>query len=135
MKQNLILIGIGVLALHLSFSVPALSETRTFKEVAVEINGTKFWLPSQLTVKKGDKVEIYPISKIPGQNPVHGFAIKKFGVEVLVNDQGIISDAKDSQGKPQIKDKIEFTATEVGIFPMHCQLHPGHVGGQLIVLE
>lgn len=30
---------------------------------------------------------------------------------------------------------IEFTADKEGIFPMHCQLHPGHVGGQLVVMK
>ena len=28
---------------------------------------------------------------------------------------------------------VEFTADKVGVFPYSCQLHPAHVGGQLVV--
>jgi len=30
--------------------------------------------------------------------------------------------------------QIEFTADKEGIFPIICQLHPAHVGGELVVL-
>lgn len=109
------------LCLNFATASTALSgETRSFQEVAVEINGTKFWFPSVITVKKGDLVKIHLVSKIGGQNNIHGFAIDQFKVEALADDKG--------------KD-IEFTATKAGIFPIRCHLHPAHVGGQLVVLE
>ena len=90
------------------------------QEVAVEIDGTKFWFPSTITVKKGDTVKIHLVSKVPGSNPVHGFAIDAYKVQEVI----------DAKGKD-----IEFVADKAGIFPIRCQLHPGHVGGELVVLE
>jgi nitrosocyanin len=88
--------------------------------VAVEIDGTKFWFPSSITVKKGDTVKIHAVSKVPGTPSVHGFSIPAYKVEVVADEKG--------------KD-VEFVADKAGIFPINCQLHPAHVGAQLIVLE
>ena len=106
----------------LLFAATSFAEVRSFQEVAVEVNGTKFWLPSSITVKKGDSVKIHVVSKVPGdpKASVHGFAIDQFKIQEVV----------DAKGKD-----IEFVADKAGIFPIHCQLHPAHVGGQLIVLE
>lgn len=98
----------------------ALAETRSFTAVSVEIDGTKFWLPSSFTVKKGDKVKFKIVSKVPGTNSIHGFTIKDFNVV----------ETADTKGKD-----IEFIADKSGIFPLQCHLHPAHVGAQLIVLE
>lgn len=104
------------------FLVPVISyaETQTIQEVAVEVNGTKFWIPSTITVKKGDTVKIHAVSKIPGENSVHGFAIDAYKIQEVADTKG-----KDFQ----------FVADKAGIFPIRCQLHPAHIGGQLVVLE
>jgi len=101
-------------------SLSAFAETRSFNEFAVEVDGVKFWLPSTIVVKKGDVVKIHAVSKIPGANSVHGLAIDAFKIQEVVDTKG--------------KD-ITFTADKAGIFDMRCQLHPPHVGGQLVVLE
>ena len=98
----------------------AAGEVRTLQAVAIEAGGTKFWLPSTIVAKKGDTVKIHAVSKVPGANNVHGFAIDEFKVEALVDDKG--------------KD-FEFVASKAGIFPIRCHLHPAHIGGQLVVLE
>src|SRR4051812_15773926 len=113
MLSNLVL-ALSVLGL----SAASYAETRTFNAVAVEIDGTKFWLPSTFYVKKGDKVKFHLINKVPGAGSVHGFAIADYKVQEVVDTKG--------------KD-IEFTADKEGIFPINCQLHPAHIGGQLIV--
>ena len=93
---------------------------RKFTEVSVLIGETKFWLPSTIVVNEGDKVEITLKNQVPGaQNNQHGFAIPAYGIEKIV-----------TAGKPE---KVEFTADKPGLFVFGCQLHPGHVGGQLIV--
>ena len=108
------------LAFVMSFiSAAAFAETHTIQEVAIEMNGVKFWIPSTIVVKKGDTVKIHAVSKIGGKNNIHGFAIDPFKVEALVNDKGM---------------DIEFVADKAWIFPIRCQLHPGHIGGQLVVL-
>jgi nitrosocyanin len=98
----------------------AFATERQFNITAVEINGTKFWFPSTLTVKKGDVVKIHAVSKVPGENSVHGFAIKDYNIAEVIDTKG--------------KD-IQFTADRDGIFPISCHLHPAHIGGQLVVLK
>ena len=103
-------------------SLSAHAGTRIIHAAAVEVNGTKFWMPSTIVVKKGDDVVIQAKSLVPGApgTSVHGFAIEDFNVAEVV----------DAKGK-----EIRFKASKVGIFPIHCQMHPTHVGGQLVVLE
>ena len=95
-------------------------ETRSFELHAIEVNGTKYWQPSTLTVRQGDTVKLKLISKVPGANSVHGFAIDAFSVQEVA----------DTQGK-----EVSFVASKAGIFPIRCHLHPAHIGGQLVVLQ
>ncbi len=97
----------------------AFADTQKFVMNTVEIDGVKMWLPSTMVVKKGDNVEITATSRL-GKGTIHGFTIEGFK----------IVEAADEKGKV-----IKFTADKAGIFPFRCQLHPAHVGGQLVVLE
>lgn len=98
----------------------ASAATVKVREVAVETAGVKFWIPSTIVVKKGDDVVIDAVSKVPGKNSIHGFAIHDFNVAEVV----------DGKGK-----EIRFKADKAGVFPITCHMHPAHVGGQLVVLE
>ncbi len=98
----------------------ARAESRAFRMFTVDASGVKFWLPSAIIVKKGDSVKIEAVSKIPGANSIHGFEIAGFNVKELVNAKG---------------KTIEFKADRAGIFAIGCQLHPAHVGAQLVVLD
>ena len=91
---------------------------RTITLVNLEYEGTKIWLPGTIVVKKGTKVTLKLINNTP--SGVHGFQIPGYGVEAVVE-----------KGEPKT---VEFTADKVGIFETKCQLHPAHVGGQLVVL-
>ncbi len=86
----------------------------------VEYEGTKLWVPGTIVAHKGDKVKVNLINKIPSEPPNHGFAIDAFNVKEVVN-----------RGETK---SVEFVADKAGVFPIYCQLHPAHVGGQLIVL-
>jgi nitrosocyanin len=88
--------------------------------VAVEIDGSKFWLPGTLVAKKGQTVRLTLINKVPSDPNQHGFAIPAVGVAEVVD-----------RGETKT---VTFTADKEGVFPMICQLHPAHVGGQLVVL-
>jgi nitrosocyanin len=92
-----------------------------FTVVNVEYEGAKLWVPGTLVVKKGARVAIRLINDVPTEPNQHGFAIPDFGVAEIV-----------TRGEPRT---VEFTADRAGIFPIICQLHPAHVGGQLVVLE
>jgi len=89
--------------------------------VAVEYEGTKLWLPGTIVARKGDRVRLNLINKIPSEPAQHGFAIDAFKVAEVVN-----------RGQPRT---AEFVADKTGVFPIYCQFHPAHIGGQLIVLE
>ncbi len=129
-KLTALLLGITVFAASTLTYSKAFAETRTFQAIAVEISGTKFWLPSTMIVKKGDTVKIHAVSKIPGKNNIHGFQINDFKINALADDQGLL----DDKGKHSEND-IEFVASKAGIFTIRCQLHPAHIGGQLVVLD
>lgn len=92
-----------------------------FTVVNVEYEGTKMWLPGTLVVHKGDKVKIRLINNVKSDPNQHGFTIPAYNVAVVV-----------TRGEPTT---LEFVADKVGVFPIACQLHPAHVGGQLVVLE
>jgi nitrosocyanin len=93
---------------------------RKFTLDSVLLGQTKFWLPSTIVVDQGDQVELTLKNEVPGvQNIQHGFSIPGYNIATIV-----------TAGKPQ---KVSFTADKPGIFVFGCQLHPAHVGGQLIV--
>ena len=89
--------------------------------VNVEYEGAKIWVPSTIVAKKGDKVKIKLINNVPSDPNQHGYKIAAFNVEAVV-----------TRGEPKT---VEFVADKAGIFPIICQLHPAHVGGQLLVIE
>lgn len=94
---------------------------KEFTIVAIEYEGTKVWVPGTLIVKMGDKVKIKLINNIKAEPNSHGFAIDEFGVKTVV-----------TRGKPET---VEFIADKEGLFKIYCQLHPAHIGGQLLVIK
>jgi plastocyanin len=93
--------------------------TRSFTLVSVEVDGTKFWLPSAIAVEQGDKVKLTLINNVPGPSNQHGFTIPAYNITEVV-----------TRGTPKT---ITFVADKPGPFPYSCQLHPAHIGGSLIV--
>ena len=115
------LAGIACLV-ALAGSAPAAEPaTMTFTVVNLEYEGTKIWTPGTLVVKKGTKVTIKLINNVKSEPNQHGFAIPAYNIAKVVN-----------RGEPE---SVEFTADKAGVFPINCQLHPAHVGGELVVLE
>lgn len=94
---------------------------RSFTVVNIEYEGTKVWVPATLVVDKGDRVRIKLINNVTSDPNQHGYAIAEFNVAAIVD-----------RGEPKT---VEFVADKAGIFPITCQLHPAHVGGQLVVLD
>jgi nitrosocyanin len=77
-------------------------------------------VPSTIVAKKGQTVRLTLVNKVPSDPNQHGFAIPAFGVAEVV-----------TRGENKT---VTFTADKEGVFPTSCQLHPAHVGGQLVVL-
>ena len=100
--------------------VRAEEPTMSFTVVNVEYEGSKIWTPGTLVVKKGTLVKLKLVNNVPSDPNQHGFAIPAYNIAEVI-----------TRGEPK---QIEFTADKEGIFPIICQLHPAHVGGQLVVL-
>ncbi len=94
-------------------------EVREFKSVVVIYEGSKMWVPSTFVVNKGDTVKFELLNNVPDGSD-HGFAINEYKIAETVK-----------KGAPS---HVEFVTNKAGIFRIFCQLHPAHVGGQLVVL-
>lgn len=110
-------IALLLLVLIAQVSTTDAAEAKKFTLVNVLLEDTKVWLPSSLIVQAGDEVELTLINKL---DDPHGFMIAEFGIENVV------------QGKSQLT--VKFTAAKAGVYPFICQMHPPHIGGQLLVL-
>ncbi len=99
-------------------SAPAPGEKK-FTVVAEQIGETKFWLPSTIAVEAGDKVTLVLKNEVPGAVTTHGFTLPALNITEVI-----------TRGTPKT---VHFTADKAGVFPYWCQLHPAHIGGQLIV--
>jgi|SRR5215469_378395 len=111
--------GIGAEAQPSAAGAAADGATVNFTVVSVLIDDVKFWLPSTIEVNQGDKVKLTLKNQVPGADVTHGFTIPGYNIAEVV-----------TRGQPKT---IAFVADKAGIFPYYCQLHPAHVGGQLIV--
>jgi len=101
--------------------VPALvtaAEPKKFTLINVLLDGTKIWLPSSLMVQEGQEIELTLINKL---DEPHGFEIKAFGIEEVV--------------QPKAEKIVKFTASKAGAHSYICQMHPAHLGGNILVLS
>ncbi len=99
---------------------PLQAAERSFRLYTVEINGTKFWLPSTIVVNKGDTVKIEAVTKLEGAASIHGLSIPDVKIQEVIDNKARV---------------FTFKAEKAGIFPVSCHLHPPHVGSQLVVLD
>ena len=105
----LLMLGVGLVAAD---------EPKKFTLINVLLDGTKIWLPSNIIVQQGDEVELTLINKL---DDPHGFEIKAFGIEQVV--------------QPKSQMTVKFTASKAGVYSYICQIHPPHLGGQILVLS
>ena len=106
------------LIFFLAISYQSHAQTRKITLVNYESSGMKQWIPGVIAGFKGEELEIKLINKAKGD---HGFMIPSHKVmEVVKADKSKV---------------VKIKLNEAGIFQLKCQLHPAHVGGQLIVLN
>ena len=104
--------------LMLGAGYAAAAEPKKFTLINVVLDGTKIWLPSSVMVQQGDEIELTLINKL---DDPHGFKIEDFGIEEVV--------------QPKAQMTVKFTASQTGAHSYICQLHPPHLGGNLLVLS
>ncbi len=112
------LVAVGGLAALLGLSTPAqpAPATGVFSMVTVEASGAKIWLPSTVVVRPGQQVTLRLENKLDAP---HGFAIDDYAIHVVLP-------AGSSQ-------EVTFTAKRGLTSRFYCQLHPAHIGGQIVV--
>jgi heme/copper-type cytochrome/quinol oxidase subunit 2 len=74
------------------------------------------WLPSTVVVSKGEEVKL-KLRNVADKE--HGFSIDALNIKEVV--------------KPGETKEISIKPTSEGVLRYYCHLHPGHVGGQLMV--
>ena len=120
MRKTIVRLGFGLgLACSMATGL-ARAEDINFTVVNIEYEGSKIWTPATLVVKKGSTVKVKLVNNVPSDPNQHGFAIPAYNIAEVV-----------TRGEPKT---VEFKADKEGIFPITCQLHPAHVGGELVVL-
>jgi plastocyanin len=83
---------------------------------AMVAEGANIWLPSTLIVNKGDEVKLTLRNVAKAE---HGFSIDELGIKEVI-----------PPGETKV---VTMTPKEKGVLRYYCQLHKGHVGGQLLV--
>jgi len=105
-------------------ATPADKQERVFTCIATDHGGVKRWEPGTFIVYEGEHVQFKLYNRVdPRPEIVHGFSIPAFNVKVVVpggNKEPVIAD---------------FVADKAGLYDINCQLHPAHVGGQLLVIK
>lgn len=118
LRQIVLAMLVLIMGLHIQRLPATAGEVKKFTLVNVLINKTKVWLPSTITVYEGDEVELTLDNKLAAP---HGFKLAAYDIEVEVPSLN--------------KRTVRFTAKNAGAHVFICQLHPPHVGGQIVVLN
>lgn len=111
-------LGVILTVLILGVGLTAAAEPKKFILINVLLDGTKIWLPSSVMVQQGDDVELTLMNKL---DEPHGFKIEAFGIEEVV--------------QPKAQTTVKFTASTIGAHSYICQMHPPHLGGNILVLS
>jgi plastocyanin len=91
---------------------------RTFALSSDLVNGSNRYHPATLVAFAGDDIQFNVTNRGEGE---HGFTVDGLGIADVI-DEG---------------ETREYMASSVapGVYPYYCQLHAGHIRGQLIVLD
>ena len=94
------------------------ADVKQFTIINVIFDDTKVWLPSTLIVPVNETIELTLVNKL---DEPHGFKIEAFGIETVI--------------QPKSKTTVQFTPNQAGLYTYACQMHPPHIGGQLLVMD
>ena len=86
--------------------------------VSSQVQGKNVYIPSSIVVEAGKPSAL---SAFNTSDTPHGFSITGAGIEEVL--------------MPGVEHPIQVPALEPGIYPIHCQLHPLHRNGRLVVID
>ncbi|HKJ25509.1 MAG TPA: cupredoxin domain-containing protein [Myxococcota bacterium] len=123
--HNFRLVVLGSLALVLGCSAPPPADAGGFRDdrdtiqvVSTNVQGKNVYIPSTIVVTAGkdQTLQIFNTTDVP-----HGFSIDGLGIQEVL--------------PPQEEHEVKLSGLEGGqVFQIHCQLHPAHRTGTLVVL-
>ena len=95
------------------------SDSTTVQVVSTLVGGKNVYIPSTIVVTGGEQ---YSLSLYNTTDTPHGFRISGLAIETVL--------------LPREEHRVELPVLEGGrIYHIHCQLHPGHRTGKLVVLH
>ena len=86
--------------------------------ISANVQGKNVYIPSTIVVEEGKPAQL---SVFNTTDTPHGFSIKGAGIEEVL--------------LPGVEHPVALPALEEGIYTIHCQLHPPHRNGRLVVIE
>jgi nitrosocyanin len=134
MQQKAIGVVLGTLILLATGGVQAYAadpdmpggEPRDFRIAILAVDTVSFMQPSAIIVD--EKIRQRPLELVVSNNTnkEHGFSIDKFKIKEVVKP------GESKTIKISVTD-LDAVGTDQSAFRYYCQLHPGHIGGQLFV--
>ena len=134
MQQKMILVALGVLIMLATAGVQAYAadpdmpggEPRDFRIVILSEENVSFDLPSAIIVD--EKVRQRPLELVVANHTKneHGFSVDRFKIKE------VLKPGESKTIKISVTD-LDAIGTDQSAFRYYCQLHPGHIGGQLYV--
>ena len=111
-------LAVVIFLVGLARPISAQSEKEFTVVTGLVAQGANIWLPSTMIVKKGDAVKLN-LRNVTKKE--HGFSIDELNVKEVI--------------RPGETKEVSIKPDSAGIYRYYCQLHGGHVGGQLLVQE
>jgi hypothetical protein len=101
-------------------------EPRDFRLAILAVDSVSFMQPSAIIVD--EKIRQRPLELIVSNNTnkEHGFSIDGFKIKEVVKP------GESKTLKISVTD-LDATGTDQSAFRYYCQLHPGHIAGQIYV--
>jgi heme/copper-type cytochrome/quinol oxidase subunit 2 len=103
---------------HAEHAAPAEAAGDVIQVVSTNVQGKNVYIPSTIVVEAGKPAQL---SLFNTTDTPHGFSIAGAKIEEVL--------------MPGVEHPVSVPALEAGIYTIHCQLHPPHRNGRLVVIE
>jgi heme/copper-type cytochrome/quinol oxidase subunit 2 len=107
---------VAISLMGLAFPLPGQAAEEFALISALVGEGGNIWLPSTIIFKKGEEVKLKLRNVAQAE---HGFSIDALGIKEVI--------------KPGETKEVTVKPGSEGVLRYYCHLHPGHVGGQMLV--
>jgi hypothetical protein len=126
MKKSVVVSALAF-AMLIGIGLVAVAQAQDGKFVAVEIAGTKFWLGGgDVDLRSGLRTAGALTFKVTNKlDADHGFAIDALKVKQVVKPGEEVTISVPMGDLDQAR----------AVYQYYCHLHPGHIGGTLVIVK